>query len=600
MGNNVSSIVGLCTAIGSRNIIEASKLLEGAEKAGNELVRVITMQVIRNEMAVSKLLLDKLLSNSHWIDILRQQATFKIEDYPIEKAELERIVTQAREEFAFLPDRSLEYVAKEMFYALNEFDKMSFSSFCHSESNGQVVAYLHRKERSFADTESLLSEMVSLPFGFHLCELAHSDNIFYSDPVFRKSRILVSNQKDGVYFAKFSVKKEQTISLNKFYTFIHDFFQYDRDERDSQVPVTTGNDDVLEYKYSPSVLYRLSFLCYLVANQHNSIFTREKKVKIAALRGESKSNYLVKREGLAVIRDQVMPEDILFSGDYECLSFLDDLYKDTLLGNLDILNYKESLEVGHATELRYDRDAVSINDIKTKVYDMLNNSSGIIRSSSLISVIPDVVFDNDDPLSRVNRIAIFNKMALLSMYIGHDYKSMHEKSIVGFTNMALTCPDMVLSIATDKPYVNYLGISNSNLGFFKSSERAFMSLVPGQRDDIKGMRSYDQKTKAYKVIILSITSYDELLRLTGASCLADFTGDMATHAKMFYADKILNEIAESKNMKRTTSFYFDRESSEPELLNIWGFAADFSIMIPVTKKQFELLCEQTKLVEENI
>lgn len=48
MGNNVSSIVGLCNAIGSRNIIEASKLLEGAEKAGNELVRVITIQVIRN------------------------------------------------------------------------------------------------------------------------------------------------------------------------------------------------------------------------------------------------------------------------------------------------------------------------------------------------------------------------------------------------------------------------------------------------------------------------------------------------------------------------------------------------------------------------
>lgn len=581
--------------INSKSAIEASNLLQYffEDRNSNDFIVSLCTHALSEKLASNSLNLSILLNNTSYLDLIKYLSDFDITKNKTSFDQILKMKEEANNDFSYLPDINNEKLIDSIYMSIAELNKMTFSSFNKNSEAGDIITSFDEKLYNFTDRTNAIEALNNMPFGFYLCKLPLDNVSFFNDSYFKNSYYLISNQSFGIFFAQFHIRKHSNTSLKNMTIYETDFFKSDDRADKNNLPANIGEDSIASH-FGPSILYRISFMCYLIANQHDSIFDYDQASTMITHGDNSKSTELTIYNADIEHTKAFTLNDIKFKGNYKFMSFLDDMFSEQLKHDMHLINFKQDNERGIVTSVDFVQGYPGPQHYHD--FTLWNRRShedrmGLQYCHTMLHPIPDLSYHDSDAQQKILRFALFNKMTMICLYLSYYLKENMRDIMSELESLSSNHSFDALALTKDIKSFHVLGLSTKNQSRFNSDNTILISQNPEQRKDFSKIRSHDQKSKAHKVVEFTIRNTEQLFAITGLSSVNQFTGKVKLLAQLMDMNEQLNKIAEKEDKTRFISFHFNYQESDPELLIINGRETAFKVLLPLGKKDFNALPE---------
>lgn len=607
MIKHIGKIKALAKILDNKEIFEAIDMLSHSEDSHVDIMEPIAVHAIKSLSSKRSLSLSEIYQNKEAAEALVILSKFNaLNSKSLEKKCIE-MAESAQKSFDFLTPVSSESTLDSIYDSLSEFSNMSFESYVTSEEPIIVCSVFHDKEESATSVYDAISQLDGKPYGFYLFKIISNLNTNYVDPAYKTTRYLVSHQNNGNYFAKFKISKEKGASLYKMIAYRNAFFTKRRFEQgeESTELVQHKDKDSLYHSFGQKTLYGISFLCSLISSGHSSIFDYKLEKRFITFNNDSKSTEIALREDISENIKPFTLEDLKFTGDFECLSYLDDRYEDRLQKDIELINFHNEDDVRNVFVIHYKNHENNEHEYqisKLRAVDSYHGYAGnhaILRSIPKLSVFEDTLVARE----RLRQFALQNKISLIRLYQSKESHKIFDLAMAELQSLAINNIDTMINQCESKDLLWVSGAKKRWMSDF-GSRHAIIAwedyhLVRRGEEynsypEFTVLRNYKNKFNASNVIYYQVDTLNEILEIAGKSIeeLPENLQHVLNRAK---ASEYLNQYSKDHNLQILCASDMDYDISRPEMS--LAFTGEiFKVAIPVTKSEFTKLTENKERI----
>lgn len=592
----------LAKEVKSTALHQTATLLKEAELSNSHFISNIARHSLKLDIIDTAIPGSLLLSKTNLRNMLDSLSKFDALSIKWFVEDIEEMKSKCVRDFSFLTDQSNEDALKNLIEACKEFTQMEFHSFTNKTSESQISTRLFDTPLSFSSRYDAIAGLQGKPWGFYLATLIDEDGDACVNPHYNKVKCIISKQTSGVYFSMFSTTTSSAGDLKCTPLMKNPFFD-DRRTLNSTGILNPDEKKTISNEYSQDFLFKLSLLISLVADNHHIKFDMASVTPLIAF-GERKASTALS----TLVEDSVkapafQPKQLRYEGDFECLSFLDDLFECHLYTNLSLINFQtdSSNDIAHYLSIRLDNNrAVNITDIEVNQAHVRKENSFLYGSNTIVKPFPKCMHISGVSENRLRDIALFNKNAVYSRYIRYLITEIFDIACQQLEHKLQACANDMLPMIIEKydpeSAIYEYGVSAKNNNLISASDIVFISQKPEQKNDISSIRTVNQKAKAHKVMGFNINSIELLLDLI--SCLGEnvMQLELTFILNCMRADAELKKLSVEKNYPTKLAYQYNFKTSPPEML-MWHNVRSLSIeiLVPVSKAEY-LQLKQSHIV----
>lgn len=596
----------LINVINNPKISQIKSLLETAHSTNNHLLKHVSINYLKTKLQepTFDFSTNTLVNNYDACKGLAFVSGFKLKDNMQHYQSINKMKENAIKHFDFLSKNINEKtVAISLYRCFEAFSFMSFSShvFC-SEITISSHCKLHNDFLDFDTKTELIDAMSNLKYGYYLARYTCDDESAYLDTARMKTMAIVCYQPQQIHFAEFQTIKEKEPSLHNLKRKTNPFFDLHSYSSNENMPQVLNKRPSIVHMFNEETNLAIFFLCCLISNEYKNIFSLPKFKQISYFNKIPSSNEIAIYNNKNV--DIIKPfsvDDLKFKNDFSFLSFYDNLFNDELQKDIDYINYCEQLPRNTVTTISYRAmyKTTNMHQFSTGTKNTIEYADNIRHPRNhLLMSIPQKFHTSSNGRNLAYKFAKNNKISLIKLYttfLRKDYFNEFKNQI----ETMLKSVNMFEKLKThyQGEYLSYYGISNKNKNSLCHDVLA--SQKPEQKFDILSLRSFCQKTKAYKYVRIIIKNWYELKTLLDIESPLAFKNEAKYIANAYYAAQKINEIEKKLNIDYLSFADASIKDIPVELFAKTCFEDPITINIPLSKSQFNHLetIENLKLVK---
>lgn len=483
--------------------------------------------------------------------------------------------------------------------ALAELDKANIT-FLPKETASKEKSVLLFEDFSLFDSDIKAIDYVSNHkngFGFYLVKVKSKYSLSNTSVGFEP--ILISHQGDGMTLIRFDSRRRnviasRTITSLVFNNIITKEHKIKFSEKtDSTSLINIHNDEALEFYNSIYNQITLKMFTQIFVKNYAQYKGNEAVLllnKTDEVESKDQTQFPVVAEYKNVLSQAFTFDDLRFSGKYDFLSFLDEIFEDII--DMDIVNYVSNVR-DQVTLIRPRDKDDSYNNFNLKEFKHHDLPIDAHNWNSAIHSVTECSVGTEEESKALKRkIAMANKLSLYDHYIRKFYTDHIEELSEDLKTVFMEHHEAMLK---DETLLRMARIgscrsteSNRHAMFTNFCESICSPDAKGGEADHNTMREVGGKHKAHSVIVINFTNPEAI----------DYLKKHYNFKPSVNADKIL---------KLEQSYYKLREIRKSEghdvysnLFTLFNFKMDIelydwlnncknllSTIVPVSKRRFD-------------